>query len=247
MEFDYDSSVRSDIPAAHRDYWQKLAKPGNWWSGAQRIAIAGTSRDAVNCELSKQRREALSRNTVKGEYLDNHNAKAVLPAEAIDAVHRIVTDQTRISASYVQSNADNGLAKPAYIELVGIVVTVLSIDEFHRALGLPLEPLPEPVEGEPDHYLPAQAVEGTGFVPMIPPDGATGKEADLWGPKGSANVVRALSVVPNAVRDWIQVGNVQYLSFAGMGNFDQPEGRVLNRMQIELVAARVSSMNECFY
>ena len=247
MAFDYDESIRADIPSAHREYWQKLARPGNWWNSPQRIAIAGVSRDAVNCEVSKQRREALSRNSVKGDYLDTHGAAEVLPPEAIDAVHRIVNDQTRISAAYVEENVDKGLSKPAYIELVGIVVTVLSIDEFHRALSLSLEPLPDPVPGEPDHYLPPQAVEGTGFVPMIPKDGAVGNESDLWGPQGTANVIRALSVVPDALRDWIPVGNAQYLSFEGMGNFDQPEGRVLNRMQIELVAGRVSSMNQCFY
>lgn len=43
------------------------------------------------------------------------------------------------------------------------------------------------------------------------------------------------------------MSNAQYLSFEGMGDFDRPAGRVLNRMQIELVAGRVSAMNECFY
>lgn len=247
MFFALDENIRPDIPAAYREYWQKLTKPGNWWTSQQRIAIAGVSRDAVNCEVSLKRREALSRNAVHGDYLDTHGASDVLMPEAIDAVHRIVMDQSRISAGYLEQNEAQGLAKPAYIELVGVVVTVLSIDEFHRALGLPLEPLPDPGPGEPDHYLPAQATEGTGFVPMIPNDGAVGRESDLWGPNGTANVIRALSVVPDALRDWIPVGNAQYLSFEAMGNFDQPEDRVLNRMQIELIAGRVSAMNECFY
>lgn len=247
MAFEYPDEVRSDIGVAHRNYWQLLARPGNWWNGAERLAIAGASRDAVHCELSKQRREALSPNSVKGKHLDTHGAYDVLPEEAVQAVHRIVTDQTRISATYIEQNAEQGLSKPAYVELVGIVVTVLSIDDFHRAMGMPLEDLPESEAGDPDRYLPEQAAEGTGFVPMIPPDGATGKEADLWGPHGTANVVRALSLVPDAVRGWISVSDAQYLTFESMGNFDQPEGRSLNRMQIELVAGRVSSMNECFY
>jgi len=32
-----------------------------------------------------------------------------------------------------------------------------------------------------------------------------------------------------------------------MANFDSPENRSINRMQIELVAGRVSAVNECFY
>lgn len=245
MAFDFPKYIRQDIPDAYREYWLKLGQPGSWWSGAERIDIAQASRDAVICELCVQRRSALSPNAVKGEHLISSSIN--LPLEAIDAVHRIVTDQSRISAGYVDQNEAAGLSKAAYVELVGIVVTVLSIDEFHRAMGMSLERLPDAQSGEPDQYLPVQAKEGTGFVPMIPQDGATGKEADLWGPRGTANVIRALSLAPNALRDWIPVGNAQYLTFEGMGNFDKPEGRSLNRMQIELIAGRVSSMNECFY
>lgn len=50
---------------------------------------------------------------------------------AVDAVHRIITDQSRITQAW--------------------------IDEFNRALGLPLETLPEPLPGEPDEYRPALA------------------------------------------------------------------------------------------
>ncbi len=82
---------------------------------------------------------------------------------------------------------------------------------------------------------------------MIPPDGATGDESDLWQPGRTANVLRALSLVPNAVREWMAVGAQQYLSFDEMMLFDRIPGRTLHRMQIELIAGRVSSHNECFY
>ena len=133
------------------------------------------------------------------------------------------------------------------MELVGIAVTVLSIDEFNRALGLPVEPLPAPKAGEPRHYRPDQAERGTGFVAMIPAYGTTGEESDLWAPGRTANVLRALSLVPNAVREWMAVGAEQYLSMRGMTRFTEIPGRSINRMQIELVAGRVSSHNECFY
>ena len=86
-----------------------------------------------------------------------------------------------------------------------------------------------------------------GFVPTVPPDGSVGNESDLWPPGRTANVVRALSAVPNAVRDWRALGAAQYLSFAGMQNFVQGGNRAINRMQTELVAGRVSAVNECFY
>lgn len=243
MAFQYSKGVRPEIAEAHESYWRKLAKPGNWWTSAERIAIAAASREALDCEFCTERKAALSPYAYGG----NHTSSVTLPALAVDAVHRIVTDQNRISRSYIESNEEAGLSKAAYVELAGVVVTVFSIDEFHRALGLPLEALPEAGDGEPDHYLPERLETNTGFVPMISNDGAVGQDADLWSEKGSANVIRALSLVPNAVRDWIDVGNAQYLSFEGMGNYDQPEGRSLNRMQIELVAGRVSAINECFY
>ena len=170
----------------------------------------------------------------------------MLDTRVVDAVHRVITDQSRITQVFIDDNTANGLSEEHYVELVGIAVTVFSIDEFNRALGLPLEPLPEPEAGEPEGYRPAQAEHGTGFVAMIPPDGATGREADLWKDR-TANVLRALTLVPNAMREWMAVGAEQYLSMKGMTQFGTFPGRALNRMQTELVAGRVSSYNECFY
>jgi alkylhydroperoxidase family enzyme len=244
--FSYTQSpykIRENLGQAYREFWVRLAKPGSWWTGAQRVAIAQESRNAVNCEFCARRKQALSPYSFAGEH--EHDGR--LQPVAVDAVHRIVTDQCRITQSYIQNNQAEGLSKEQYVELAGIVVVTFSIDEFNRALGLPLEPLPEPGDGEPTHYRPAHAVEGTGFVPMIPANANDGDEADLWPEGVDANVLRAFSVVPDAVRDWLQMGNAQYLSMAGMEIFAGDTGRSIDRMQIELVAARVSSINECFY
>lgn len=236
-------SVREDLGQAYREFWSQLAKPGSWWTGAQRVAIARETRNAVNCDFCEKRRRALSPYTFPGEHEHDNG----LDPLAVDAVHRIITDQSRITLSYIQDNEAKGFSREQYVELAGIAVVTFSIDEFNRALGLPLEALPEPEHGEPTHYRPNHAVEGTGFVPMIPADGNVGLEADLWPDGVNANVLRAFSLVPAAVRDWMQVGSAQYLSIAGMQIFAGDTGRSIDRMQIELVAARVSSINECFY
>lgn len=244
--FDYSDApfaIRDDMAQAHRKFWQKLARPGSWWTGAQRVAIARESRNALGCEYCKARRLALSPYNFAGE----HDHDAAIPDAAVDAVHRVITDQGRITKRYVEDNVAAGLSKDAYVELVGLVVAVFSVDEFHRALGLELEALPEPSAGEPDRHRPAMLSEDIGFVPTVPPDGSVGDEADLW-PKGrTANVIRALTLVPDALRDWRDLSAAQYLSFQGMRNFVKDEARSINRMQMELVAARVSSVNECFY
>jgi hypothetical protein len=244
--FSYSDSpytIREDLSQAYREYWARLAKPGSWWTGAERVAIAQECRNAVSCSFCAERKQALSPYNFAGE----HDDGGILDPLVVDAVHRIITDQTRITQTYVQNNESSGISKEQYVELSGIVTVTFSIDEFHRSLGLPLEPLPDPEAGEPSHYRPAHAVDGTGFVPMIPADGNVGPEADLWPEGANANVLRAYSVVPDAVRDWMLVGNAQYLSMSGMQIFAGDTGRSIDRMQIELVAARVSSHNECFY
>lgn len=244
--FDYRNApyqIRADIAQAHRAYWQRLGNAGNWWTGAQRIAIAQETRNALTCAFCEERKQALSPYSVTGQ----HEHSGSLPDRATDAVHRIITDQSRITRSYVDDNAANGLSKEAYVELVGVVVAVFSIDEFHRGLGMPVEPLPDAQPGEPDHYTPAVLSEDMGFVPTIPPEGATGKEADLWQDGWAPNVLRALTLVPDALRAWRELAGAQYLSFAGMKNLVKDEARTINRMQMELVAGRVSAVNECFY
>ena len=244
--FSYSDSpytIREDLSVAYREFWARLARPGSWWTGAERVAIAQESRNAVSCNFCAERKEALSPYSFDGE----HQHDGVLDPLAVDAVHRIVTDQVRITQSYVEDNQAGGLSKEQYVELAGIVTVTLSIDEFNRSLSLPLEPLPEAEDGAPTHYRPDHAVEGTGFVPMIPAQGNVGREADLWPEGVDANVLRAFSVVPDAVRDWMLVSGAQYLSLPGMQIFAGDTGRSIDRMQIELVAARVSSHNECFY
>ena len=244
--FEYNPApypIRPDIAKAHQKFWQKLAHSGSWWTGHERIAIARESRLALDCIYCKERKQALSPYNHPG----SHSHEGGLPESAIDAVHRIITDQSRITQQYVDANAASDLSKAAYVELVGIVVAVFSIDEFHRALGMSVETLPEPVEGEISQYTPPILSEDIGFVPTIPPDGTDNKEADLW-PKGrTANVVRALTLVPDALRDWRDLGAAQYLSFQAMQNFVKDDDRAINRMQTELIAGRVSSVNECFY
>ncbi len=244
--FQYTDSpyaIRQNLAEAYREYWRSLAKPGSWFTGAERVAIAAEVRHALECSFCAERKVALSAYAVSGE----HRCGDLLEPRSVDAIHRVITDQSRITQTFIDDNAANGLSEEQYVELVGIAVTVFSIDEFNRALGLSPEPLPEPITGEPSRYRASQAERGTGFVAMIPVNGAVGKEADLWANGRSGNVLRALTLVPNAMREWMKVADEQYLSMKKMTQFASFSDRAINRMQIELVAGRVSSINECFY
>ena len=243
--FNYENipyPIRLDIPVAYRSYWDKLSMPGTWWSGAERVWIAEESRIALECGFCSERKNALSPYGFEGE----HTTAGKLPMNVVDIVHRIVTDQNRITQTYIDNNAAQGISKGAYVELVGIVVAVISIDEFHRALGLPVETLPEPKAGDPSRYEPEHLVDDMGFVPTVPPEGAVGDEADLWA-DFAPNVVRALTLVPNALREWREIASAQYIALEKMATYFKDDSRSINRLQMELVAGRVSAVNECFY
>lgn len=242
--FDYSSAgipIRAEIVQAHRSFWNRLAAPGAWWSGPERVAIAEEVRAAHRCGLCRERKAALSPNAIAG----THPSREPLPETVVEAIHRITTDPARLSRPWLEKLQANGLSDAAYVELIGVVVAVISVDQFHRGLGLALEPLPDPVQGEPSRQRPSQAVEEGAWVPMIPAAGATGSEADLWRGRNGANVIRALSLVPDAVRDLKSLSAAHYFELEQVS--DPTARRSLDRSQIELLAGRVSAINECFY
>ncbi len=247
LAFDYttqiDDPIREDLVLAHRRAWARLASPGTWWTGPERIAIAAEARAADYCSFCRVRKEALSPYSVEGEH--DEVAGDLLPSSAIDAIHRLVTDPTRLSSSWVDGLAAQGVPKTHYIEILSIVVSLRSVDGFHRAMGLAPEPLPGARSGEPSRVRPAAAVAGEAWVPMLPNGKLAGDEADLWqGPTG--NVIRAMSLVPEAVRWLKELSTAQYLGQDEMLDFTRGRGP-LSRAQTELIAGRVSALSECFY
>jgi len=245
--FDYSRApyaIRPDLADAFRRTWSWLAAPGSWWTGAERVAIAAEARAARGCALCAEAKAALGPSAVTGEH---DRAQTLLPGTAVDAVHRLMTDPARRSQGWLEKLLSEGEISDAhYVELLGVVVCVLSIDAFHRALGLAPEPLPEPELGDPSLQRPASAVPGVGWVPMIPEGQASGAEADLY-PKRAPNVLRAMSLVPDGVRRMRDLARAQYVPVEQVANPTFSEGRALSRAQIELLAGRVSAVNECFY
>ena len=170
------------------------------------------------------------------------------PAEVIEAVHRITNDPARLTGSWVGGLIGEGFSYGHYVELVSVIATVTSIDWFPKVLGLPLEPLPEPCAGDPDGYRPSGARADVAWVPMIYPENLTDRESDIYfGAPKMGNVIRALSLVPEAVRQLHALSAVQYLPTPKVFDPASSGSLSLSRPQIELVAARTSALNDCFY
>ena len=248
MLFDY-SNAPFRIPdykaEAHRGAWRYMAEPGSWWTGAERVTIAAASRAAHDCPLCRDRKAALSPNAVQGTHA---GPVGDLAATVVDAVHRISTDPARLTGTWVESLIDDNFTYGHYVEMVSVIVNLTSIDSLHHTLSLPLEPLPEPVAGEPDGYLPPGAAIDVAWVPMIYPEKLTEPEADIYfGAPRMGHVIRAMSLVPDAVRWLNKLSEAHYLPTQEVGDFSKGGRLTLSRMQTELVASRTSYYNDCFY
>ena len=250
MDIRYEMpSVRDDLAAAHVRYWRRLARPGASWNATERVAIAREVRHAAGCAHCGRLRSALSPHALTGTHDVHPVNAAVLSSPAVDAVHRIVNDASRLTRSWYEGTVAEGLTDAQYVELVGTVVSVVSIDSFCRGIGVPFHPLPEPESGAASGYRPATAThDGESWVPMVPFDNSGTPEADLWTANRTGNVIRALSLAPDEVRTLHDLGGAHYIDH---GLVRDPSacriGGALSRAQIELVAGRVSILNDCFY
>ena len=232
--------VRVDLVEAQRHLWQKLAEPGTWWTGAERVAIAAEVRKAWTCSICTDRKAALSPTAVAGE----HDTNGDLPAPVIEMIHRITTDPGRLSKDWYEKLLADDVEDTHYIEALGVVVRTVSIDSFCRGLGVPPHPLPTPVSGEPSRRRPPQAQMDVSWVPMIPNGQETGPDADVYFGHPVPNVIRAMSLVPDEVRSSIHSLLIaHYIEIPHALDPTSSGGRAISRAQIELIAARVSALS----
>ena len=229
MTFEYDGvelPIREQTRSSHRMSWAVIASPGRWWTGAERVEIARVGRAARDFDA------------VRSE---------MLPESTVYAIQKLVVDNANLNRAWYQDIiAAEGMSEDRYVELVAVVVHALSIDEFHRALDLDLEPLPDPLPGQPSRIRPPEAEQRYSWPAIVPKGGLNPGDEMLYGPmQWGANVISALSLIPENVRWLHDLSEGHYLSFAEMRMPDPL--RAISRPQIELIAARVSALNECFY
>jgi alkylhydroperoxidase family enzyme len=236
-------AVRDDIVATQTRAWHSLAAPGTWWTGAERVAIAREVRAARRCAGCAERKAALSPFAV----ISAHETASDLPPAVVDAVHRVVTDPGRLSRHWAESVIAAGVSDAQLVELVSVVCIAMLVDGFARTIGAPPPPLPEPSAGEPSRVRPVEAIDEGYFVPTIPYAVGSRPELDLYDANAFVpNVGRGLSLVPAAVRTARDLMAAHYMTYAQVVT-DYVPNRPIDRSQIELVAARTSAKNDCFY
>jgi hypothetical protein len=154
----------------------------------------------------------------------------VLPPPIQEATRRIAAEPAGIRDTDVARWELEGLDPFAYIEVTGIVSRLMALDTASFGLGRSLRELPDQESGEPSRVKPAGAMITTGWAPTIGPATAPG----------------SLSAVPAEAEAMFDLHDVLYATMDQMFEM-QLEREGLKRPQIELVAARTSRLNECFY
>ncbi len=238
--------IRPELTTSHDRVWRELAAPGTWLTGAERVAAARELRAARDCRLCQKRKAALSPGAIQG---DHDMVVPDMPNGRVELIHKLVTDPGRITRSWVDALLADGMVDVHYVEVCGLVSAVTVVDTFHAALGLPLRALAAPAPGEPTRNRPRTAVQDEGYVPMIPSDGLADDYEDLfdtryWVP----NVHRAFSLVPDATRLADDLMASHYFCYEMVPRYtDADHDYAIDKLQIELVALRVSRHNDCFY
>lgn len=233
--------MRSDLAESHERAWAAIAAPGTWLTGERRVAVAREIRHARTCAQCARLNAALSPN-IPGE----HDTLGKLGAAEIELIHRVMSDPGRLTETWSKSVIARGLAEGEYVEIVGIIAMVMMVDTFHRALGLPERALPKSQPGEPTRYRPPGAKKQAAWLPLVEPEDAVPADGPLYPHPRVGYIYRALSLVPQSVRDYWALAFEHYLPSEFVYKFDQSI-RAISRPQTEILAARVSALHQCAY
>ena len=157
---------------------------------------------------------------------DEHDNAGRLPPVAVEAIHGIRNDSGRLTRRWYNDLIDMGLQREAYVELVSVVASSVIVDTFAQGLGLAPPSLPTAEAGAPTFESSDDVVDAGAWLPIA-------KE-------GQANILRSLGLVPSA--------RAHFFATFGPSYYMRPNAKfAIGRRQVELVASRVSAVNQCFY
>jgi hypothetical protein len=235
---DTDLSIRPALETAHAATIESFSQPGRWWNGPQRAAIVAEARDA-RVEAGLQ------------EPIDGEPVSAELPEAARRVARQVAVTTNHLARDFCEQALDDGLSDTEYCETVGIVSRLANVDIFARGIGLPARALQAPSGGEPTRQRPETARAEGAWIDSVP-GGRRGKQeaVDIYGTdtvEGAPFIYRALSLVPEEARGLVSLGRAQYVEIANFMDLGFTYEPGISRAQVELLAARVSAINECFY
>jgi len=237
-----DQVVRKDLRKAHECAWDRLGKAGTWLDAKTRSGIIEELRYAKNCSLCKLSKNSLSPNLMEGK----HESLVILSNGIVEIIHRLRHDAARITEDWVTKVALKRITDAEYVEIIAVVATVLAIDGFNDTLGWPRPGLPKLQGGIPNRKRPLNAKKQLAWVPTLHPSDIPVGEINPYGDVRGVHIHQALSLVPEEVIAFFKLDAAQYLHGTEVRDFKK-EYRSLTHQQIELLAGRVSAINQCVY
>ena len=233
-----DYPVAPEIETLHASELASFTQCGTWGRAAQRAAIAATAR-AARSEAGLQEPSG-----------EQHTSDAAqVPGAALRLAREVALGGIRIDRAYCHAVQAEGVSEGAYVEIVGVVSRLVNLDVFARGLGLPPRSIGAASDAsKPSFKRPNEAVDEGFFTASVPSAPAGGALAEsLYGKDPTGNILRTLSLVPEEARRLISLVSHQYFPATQLMDFNADSRHALSRAQIEVVAAKVSERNQCFY
>lgn len=235
---DSDLPIRPALESAHQQTLDSFSRPGRWFDARERSAIVAAARAArVEAGLA--------------EATDIEPGGAELPQAARRVARQVAVSTNKLDRTFCDEAQRDGLSDGQYCETVGVVSRLANIDVFARGIGVPVRPLAAPHPGEPGRARPETARDEGAWIETVP-GGRRGKQEaiDIYGTdtvEGAPFIYRALSLVPEEAHGLVNLGRAQYVEIADFMDMNFTFDPEISRAQVELLAARVSAINECFY
>lgn len=126
--------------------WRRLAAPGMWMTGEERVAAAEVARAAVAA---------------------TDRPETVLDASSAEAAEAIAAAPAHIDVEWLNHLESQGLDRLFYGEMIGVVSRLMAVDSFSRAVESPLLELPDPAPGVPSREKIDRAAINDAWVPTV--------------------------------------------------------------------------------
>jgi hypothetical protein len=224
-------TVSSKVSESHEQAVSLFGQAGTWLGGKNRTAIWAEARHAADCELCLASKQALSPYALSGK----HSTCTDLSTNIIEVVHRIKNDSGRLTKRWFDEQIATGLSREEYVEILSLVATSIILDSYSKSMGLSDYIIPTPQGGEPSRILNPDVIDEGAWLPMTKAE----QQVEEHGLPDIPNIARAMGLVPSGMMHFFGAMRAHY-SLVG-------DDFGISRSQIELIAARVSSHNECFY
>ena len=165
----------------------------------------------------------------RGSLAGNASPSPSISDELSEVAHAVAEAPADITLQWIEELEDRGLDQFTYVETAGVVCRISVIDTVAFGLDATPPPLPQPRAGEPSRVRVVGAERTRAWVPTV----------------GPGHALSSFSAVDEERESMLRLSDALYLEEVVPVNPVSKGGLI--RSQIEVLAARTSFLNDCFY